>query len=1203
MSLRLSSIVLCLLAPLALADDLHNGSAAGEGFRVALAGQDLLLLARPDAHDDRLVLRTDGRFLFLRDETGLGFACELPGTARQGDELVVPLELFTGSILVHTLDGDDCLTVDLSSGDFRHPIDYHGGDQHRAPAGVGDVLAFVSSRALPGATYTFANESDGTVRFFGSPRVLYTGLEPITSTIDVSRIDLVYSTTGEEITITDATTAGQTMVDSTQGESLTFNNPSDTLTISAGDTGADTVTFSGLDSAWGAEILVEVGTGTDIVDFAGTIDLGSGNLVASAESVFVNADVTTTGAVRLTREQGSLSLGAEIAAGVITLDVPNGAIVDAGPGTLLSGVALRLIAGTGIGNAATFGEAINVAVDSLAAQTVTGDIHLIDIESLVIGSVEGLDSTSITTGGAGDEIILVEGDGGGNDDFVIDVLVSNNGPGNITLASYGGSSNDLTITADIRASGGNIVLIAEDDIDFNSTTTTSTTGTGTLEILAGFSYTLGGGAPSSSGQDATIRGGATPTVQRTGGGTITLNASQNIELEELDAGDGLVILTAGEEVSDAANGTNVVADSLVIRADGAIGDSDPIDTAVSFLAISNSGSGASCEIENTGALTITTVDGLDGIDVDGNVFINTTGALMVAANVTAALTLELSSEDSAAAGEDLRVLSGVTVSADDITLESGDDLILESGSSVQGSTVALIGDAFDADSGTGALIDLLGNLEGEISVSGDADADTITVMPTDADDTITIDGGDGDDAYAVFVEVLEDEEPSVDLADVPSQGNDRLTVYGKTSFDGFQISESGMFDGSEWSIDYTANLEAITVFGLGHGDNFDIAPSQTATITVFGGAPSTAPGDDLFSFDVPAGQTSTFTPDGFDGGTFTTTGGYLDVVVDEIESINDYGDAPSSYGTLASDNGPRHFGDGSLRLGSAFDVEPFGLPSAAADGDDNSDTDDEDGADFSNDTLLAGSGSFGRVDVTGSGLLDVWVDFNRNGTFDPNEKIFSSLSVGPGLDSASFNIPLGLTPGDSFARFRLSSAGGLTPLGLAQDGEVEDIPIVLDVDADGDGLGSIEEGMLGTSDMNKDTDGDGIEDGVEVALGEDPTMAGTYVDNDNDGLPQPFDPDDNDPDSNDDGISDGFAVALAGGLAGINGPFTFGDINRDGVIDSADVSLLFVSFLRGQLGNIAPYDADVNRDGMVDRVDVMILTQLVRGFRPTIPLQ
>jgi hypothetical protein len=49
--------------------------------------------------------------------------------------------------------------------------------------------------------------------------------------------------------------------------------------------------------------------------------------------------------------------------------------------------------------------------------------------------------------------------------------------------------------------------------------------------------------------------------------------------------------------------------------------------------------------------------------------------------------------------------------------------------------------------------------------------------------------------------------------------------------------------------------------------------------------------------------------------------------------------------------------------------------------------------------------------------------------------------VTPGLNQIVFNLPAGLATGPTFARVRLSSAGGLAPTGPAADGEVEDYQV------------------------------------------------------------------------------------------------------------------------------------------------------------------
>jgi Ca2+-binding RTX toxin-like protein len=74
----------------------------------------------------------------------------------------------------------------------------------------------------------------------------------------------------------------------------------------------------------------------------------------------------------------------------------------------------------------------------------------------------------------------------------------------------------------------------------------------------------------------------------------------------------------------------------------------------------------------------------------------------------------------------------------------------------------------------------------------------------------------------------------------------------------------------------------------------------------------------------------------------------------------------------------------------------------------------------------------------GGARLDAWIDFNSNGTFEAGERIANSLALGAGPNNVAFNVPGAAVLGSTGARFRISTAGGLAPTGLAANGEVED---------------------------------------------------------------------------------------------------------------------------------------------------------------------
>jgi subtilisin-like proprotein convertase family protein len=152
----------------------------------------------------------------------------------------------------------------------------------------------------------------------------------------------------------------------------------------------------------------------------------------------------------------------------------------------------------------------------------------------------------------------------------------------------------------------------------------------------------------------------------------------------------------------------------------------------------------------------------------------------------------------------------------------------------------------------------------------------------------------------------------------------------------------------------------------------------------------------------------------------------------------DFGDAPAPYPTLLASNGARHTINPSVRLGSAVDFDPDGQPSAGALLDDTTGApDDEDGVVFTS-ALIGGTNASVDITASTSGFLNAWIDFNADGDWaDAGEQIFTNTALVGGLNSKTFAVPN--TPPDvTYARFRFSTAAGLSFTGAAADGEVED---------------------------------------------------------------------------------------------------------------------------------------------------------------------
>ena len=157
----------------------------------------------------------------------------------------------------------------------------------------------------------------------------------------------------------------------------------------------------------------------------------------------------------------------------------------------------------------------------------------------------------------------------------------------------------------------------------------------------------------------------------------------------------------------------------------------------------------------------------------------------------------------------------------------------------------------------------------------------------------------------------------------------------------------------------------------------------------------------------------------------------------------DFGDAPSNYPVTLADDGARHE-MGTLRLGALVDSEADGNPSADAEGDGA----DDDGVTILTSLVVPSAGQSVTVGmsvtVSEDAFLDAWLDFNGNGSWgDSGEQIASSLAVTAGANHLTFNVPSDAVVGLQFARFRISSTGGLSPTGAASDGEVEDYSVDL----------------------------------------------------------------------------------------------------------------------------------------------------------------
>jgi len=157
-------------------------------------------------------------------------------------------------------------------------------------------------------------------------------------------------------------------------------------------------------------------------------------------------------------------------------------------------------------------------------------------------------------------------------------------------------------------------------------------------------------------------------------------------------------------------------------------------------------------------------------------------------------------------------------------------------------------------------------------------------------------------------------------------------------------------------------------------------------------------------------------------------------VIDEsVAATTDYGDAPDSYGTTLFSNGARH-GISNIYLGSTITAEHNANVYPKSDQDD--------GIVFIT-PLLAGTDSLIQVQATGAGYLNIWGDWNRDGTFSQDEKLISDKYMADSTEVFLVNTPLTALNGFTWTRARFTSTPSIVASGGVADGEVEDYRVIV----------------------------------------------------------------------------------------------------------------------------------------------------------------
>jgi len=324
------------------------------------------------------------------------------------NQFTIPLSALTsGEIYINGGTGNEHVSVDTSLAAAGLKVNFTGGE-----GGGFDSLELTGTASS--AEYLFENEHDGKVRLndSGLDFISYTGLEPITSSIDAPQITLVYSDADETITVS-SPASSQLSVDSTAGEIITFQDFTGKLTLDAG-AGINTLNLNGLGASLTADFEILDSAGTETVVLLGdTLDLGSGKITIAAETVQIAGAVTGAGDLEiaattiefsntdssLNTGDGDLSLLAEntidlmevISTGTVEITSLTGDINDSNDGTnnITASQAILSAVNGAIGNT------LETEIGNLEA-IADGIIYIINTGDLIIGGVSALDGLQST---------------------------------------------------------------------------------------------------------------------------------------------------------------------------------------------------------------------------------------------------------------------------------------------------------------------------------------------------------------------------------------------------------------------------------------------------------------------------------------------------------------------------------------------------------------------------------------------------------------------------------------------------------------------------------------------------------------------------------------------------------------------------------------------------------------------------------------
>ena len=694
-----------------------------------------------------------------------------------------------GSYTINAGGGDDSLFVNYgaSGGVFSFPITFNG-EGETGPAG--DSLQ-VGGGSATTVTHTFVSESSGNIDIDGR-LINYTGLEPIIDNMVAANRVFTFTGGAEVVTLSDDGVAGneQSRIDSTLGEVVTFTNATASLTINLTN-GADVLNVEGLDSleAGGAPYsadLIITGDGGDAVNFQTVAtNLGAGDLIVTADSIAFSATVTTTGeailtaigaittggagldlvADRLVATAGTgIDLDTEVAAldvmitgaGDLQIDESNALLID---GLVVTNGNATVVAGGPVADsiAATIDVPAGVA-SFTGTSIVLGDSagNATNFGSLTFNSA-GLvnitedSATNLTGTNTAGSLTLVSA-GALTDSAVTGLTVAGNANLTATAITLGDSVGDVTNFGSLTISSTGAVVLFEDSATeltgANSAASLFLSSVGDLTDAAGASIAVTGNA-TFAGASITLGDNVADVVNfgtltfTAPGGLVWISEDSATELTGTNSASNLMLISA-QDITDAAGTSLSVAGSAALNGVNlTLGDSVG-------------------DVVNFGDLTFTAT---------GSVSITESSEMVLVGANTAAGSITLTTLDQAAAGQDLAVSAGasVTSSGAGIVLNVADDVFI-AGDLTAATSLTITVDAGAADPGVGSIVTITGAVTTTTgtTITGGDDSDTFNLAPQSTT-SFDVDGG------APVFPTLPGDTLNLDLSGIAA-GNTVLTL-------------------------------------------------------------------------------------------------------------------------------------------------------------------------------------------------------------------------------------------------------------------------------------------------------------------------------------------------------------------------------------------------------------------------------------------